>query len=87
MANLILRPDWHLRESVLTPEGVFRNRRQFLRQLGLAGAGALALSAARPVRARRTWLTHISHDLGHADLEAALDSQVKVAWDGLVLEF
>ncbi len=31
----ILRPDWHLPDAAATPEGVYRNRRQFVKQLGL----------------------------------------------------
>jgi len=46
MANLIFRPEWHISESRVTPEAVFLNRRRFLRQMGLAGAGTLALSVA-----------------------------------------
>src|SRR5689334_11615983 len=58
MANVILRPDWNLPERRVTPFNAWRNRRQFLRQLGLAGAAAWAgspLSAAespaKPTRA------------------------------------
>lgn len=42
MPNLILRPDWHLPESRVTPERAYRNRRKFLRELGLTGGGLLA---------------------------------------------
>ena len=42
MDNLIHRPEWHLPERLVTPEAVFRNRRNFLRQLGFTGAGLLA---------------------------------------------
>lgn len=45
-----------------------------------------ALAAARAVRAGLTWFTHISHDLSHAELEAELPPDVRVAYDGLVLE-
>ena len=45
-----------------------------------------ALAAARAVRARQTWLTHLSHELSHADLEAELPPEVRIAFDGLVLE-
>ena len=44
MANIIRRPDWHIAQHLITPEAVFRNRRQFLKQMGFAGAGALAAS-------------------------------------------
>ena len=47
---------------------------------------AEALELARLAGAGRTWLTHLSHELGHAELEAGLPEGVSVAWDGLVLE-
>lgn len=46
-----------------------------------------ALAAARAVGAGQTWLTHLSHELSHAELEAGLEPKVRVASDGLVLEF
>jgi sulfoxide reductase catalytic subunit YedY len=49
MANIITRPDWHIPEKFVTPESVFRNRRQFLKELGFVGGAALlgqALAAA-----------------------------------------
>jgi len=42
MANIIIRPEWHIPESQVTPEAAFRNRRHFLRQMGFTGAGLLA---------------------------------------------
>ena len=45
MANIIIRPAWYLPENRVTPERFFQNRRKFLRQLGVAGAGAMSLSA------------------------------------------
>jgi sulfoxide reductase catalytic subunit YedY len=42
MAHLILRPDWDIPERLVTPESVYRNRRHFLKQLGIAGAGILS---------------------------------------------
>jgi sulfoxide reductase catalytic subunit YedY len=45
MANVIIRPDWNLPESAVTPEAAYRNRRQFLKTLGLGaglGGGLLA---------------------------------------------
>jgi sulfoxide reductase catalytic subunit YedY len=42
MANIIHRPDWFLPEHCVTPEPAVRNRREFLRQLGFAGAGLFA---------------------------------------------
>ena len=41
MANFIQHPEWHLPERLVTSETAFHNRRQFLRQLGLTGAGLL----------------------------------------------
>ena len=49
MANIISRPGWHIPEKFVTPESVFRNRRQFLKELGFVGGAALlgrALAAA-----------------------------------------
>ncbi len=45
MPNVIIRPDWHLPESRVTPERAYRNRRKFLRELGLTGGGLLAASS------------------------------------------
>src|SRR3954470_19981326 len=49
MANIISHPGWHIPEKFVTPESVFRNRRQFLKELGFVGGAALlgrALAAA-----------------------------------------
>ena len=43
MVNIIQRHDWSIPERLITPEMVFRQRRFFLKQLGLAGAGMLSL--------------------------------------------
>jgi len=54
MANVIIRPDWYLPESAVTPEATYRNRRQFLKTMGLgAGLGGEvlvrdAMAAATP---------------------------------------
>ena len=48
MANVIIRPEWHLPESAVTPESTYRNRRQFIKSLGLGaglGGGLLAHDA------------------------------------------
>lgn len=45
MANVIIRPEWSLPEKLITPEGVYNNRRQFLRDMGFAGAGLIGASA------------------------------------------
>jgi methionine sulfoxide reductase catalytic subunit len=44
MPNVMIRPGWYLAEKLATPEGVYRNRRNFLKELGFAGAGALLTS-------------------------------------------
>lgn len=41
MPNVIIRPDWFLPEKAVTPEQVYHNRRQFLKQMGFSGAGAM----------------------------------------------
>ncbi len=45
MPNVILRRSWSLSERDVTPESVYRNRREFLRAMGFAGAGLLAMGA------------------------------------------
>jgi phosphoribosyl 1,2-cyclic phosphate phosphodiesterase len=45
-----------------------------------------AVAVARRVGSRRTLLTHISHDLGHAATSAALPPGVELAYDGLVVD-
>jgi len=52
VANLILRPDWHLPATALTLETAFRSRRAFLRRLGIAGVGTLV--GAATLRAAET---------------------------------
>jgi phosphoribosyl 1,2-cyclic phosphate phosphodiesterase len=45
-----------------------------------------AVEVARAVGARRTWLTHLTHETGHAELEAQLPPNVFPAHDGLIVE-
>jgi phosphoribosyl 1,2-cyclic phosphate phosphodiesterase len=45
---------------------------------------ALALRAQ--VGPKRTWFTHLCHDLGHAATEATLPETVRIAYDGLNIE-
>ena len=47
---------------------------------------AMALAAAGEIGPRRTFLTHLCHDLGHADTEANLPENVRLAYDGLRIE-
>ena len=42
-----------------------------------------ALAFREQVGARKTWLTHLCHDLGHVETEASLPPDVRVAFDGL----
>lgn len=46
-----------------------------------------ALAVVERVSPERTWLTHLCHDAGHAELEAKLPVGVRVAYDGLKLTF
>jgi methionine sulfoxide reductase catalytic subunit len=41
MPNVITRPGWFLPEKCITPEGLYRNRRAFLKQMGFSGVGLL----------------------------------------------
>jgi phosphoribosyl 1,2-cyclic phosphate phosphodiesterase len=44
---------------------------------------AEALELIADLRPRRAWLTHLDHDLRHADVAARVPEGVEVAWDGL----
>lgn len=45
-----------------------------------------AVAAAQAIGAERTWLTHLTHETMHADLERDLPPGVRPAYDGLVVE-
>lgn len=45
-----------------------------------------AVQTAREIGAERTYLTHLTHRVVHAQTEAALPPDVRLAYDGLVLE-
>jgi len=47
---------------------------------------ARALEEAARIGARHTWLTHIAHEIGHAEVSNALPSGVALAYDGLSVE-
>jgi sulfoxide reductase catalytic subunit YedY len=60
MANLMVRSDWWIPEWRVTPETVFFNRRRFLRQMGVAGAGILSGALAGCSRAETPAATSAS---------------------------
>lgn len=45
-----------------------------------------AIAVAEALGARRTYLTHLSHETGHADLAARLPAGIEPGYDGLTLE-
>jgi phosphoribosyl 1,2-cyclic phosphate phosphodiesterase len=45
-----------------------------------------AAQTAREIGAERTWLTHLTHRVVHEQAEAALPPDVRLAYDGLVVE-
>ncbi|MCX7019831.1 MAG: MBL fold metallo-hydrolase [bacterium] len=45
-----------------------------------------AVTSARRIGARRTWFTHICHDLDHDQINAQLPAEMQLAHDGLVFE-
>jgi phosphoribosyl 1,2-cyclic phosphate phosphodiesterase len=45
-----------------------------------------AIETARELGARRTYLTHLTHETGHSELEAQLPAGVFPAYDGLTVE-
>jgi phosphoribosyl 1,2-cyclic phosphate phosphodiesterase len=46
-----------------------------------------AVEAARRIGARATYLIHLTHDVDHGACEASLPENVRLAYDGLRLEF
>jgi phosphoribosyl 1,2-cyclic phosphate phosphodiesterase len=44
------------------------------------------VEAARAVGAELTYLTHLTHETGHAELESRLPASVRPAHDGLTIE-
>jgi phosphoribosyl 1,2-cyclic phosphate phosphodiesterase len=48
---------------------------------------AQALAIVEQLKPRRTFFTHIAHDLGHEPTNSALPSHVQLAYDGLELDF
>jgi phosphoribosyl 1,2-cyclic phosphate phosphodiesterase len=44
-----------------------------------------AIEAARRIAARRTWFTHMCHDLPHAATNARLPQGMQLAYDGLIV--
>ncbi|MEX0746548.1 MAG: protein-methionine-sulfoxide reductase catalytic subunit MsrP [Rhodothermales bacterium] len=50
MTQIILRPGWQARECDATPEDVFRNRRQFIKKLGLGTAALAATGCMQDVQ-------------------------------------
>lgn len=45
-----------------------------------------AVAAAQKVGARQTWLIHLTHRTGHAELEAELPGAIAPAFDGLTVQ-
>jgi phosphoribosyl 1,2-cyclic phosphate phosphodiesterase len=45
-----------------------------------------SLALAAELKPKRTWFTHICHDLGHAHTNARLPEHVRLAYDGLQFE-
>jgi phosphoribosyl 1,2-cyclic phosphate phosphodiesterase len=45
-----------------------------------------AIETARALGARRTYLTHLTHETGHSELEAQLPAGILPAYDGLTVE-
>jgi phosphoribosyl 1,2-cyclic phosphate phosphodiesterase len=45
-----------------------------------------SLALVRELKPKHAWFTHICHDLGHADANARLPENVRLAYDGLEFE-
>ena len=46
-----------------------------------------SVDVARRIGAKRTWIIHVAHEVDHAEVEATLPPEVRLAYDGLRLEF
>ena len=46
-----------------------------------------AIEAARRIRAKKTYLIHMCHEVAHEETESLLPSDIKLTYDGLRLEF
>lgn len=46
-----------------------------------------SVDVAKKIGARRTWIIHLAHEVDHATVEATLPPEVRLAYDGLRLEF
>jgi len=46
-----------------------------------------AIDAADRIGAGRTYFTHMTHDIRHADLDPQLPAGMALAYDGQILEF
>lgn len=46
-----------------------------------------SLAAIEELEVGQAWLTHLGHENDHQELQGWLPESVRVAWDGLVLEF
>jgi phosphoribosyl 1,2-cyclic phosphate phosphodiesterase len=46
----------------------------------------MAVEAAQRVGAKQTFLTHIAHELGHAQTNAKLPDNIQLAYDGQIIE-
>lgn len=46
-----------------------------------------AVEFSQRVGAKQTWLTHIAHDLDHAEVNQSLPSNIQLAYDGLSINF
>jgi phosphoribosyl 1,2-cyclic phosphate phosphodiesterase len=45
-----------------------------------------SLALVQELKPKRAWFTHICHDLGHAETNARLPENVRLAYDGLQIE-
>ncbi|MES2344587.1 MAG: MBL fold metallo-hydrolase [Chlamydiota bacterium] len=46
-----------------------------------------AVNFARSIKAKKTWLTHLAHDLEHDKVNQELPSDISLSYDGLEIEF
>ena len=74
-------------DEALARQGIreFLEAEEDIEVVGEAESGTQALAQIEQIRPRRAYLTHIAHDVLHADLEARLPEHVFLSFDGLVI--
>lgn len=80
MANVVTRPGWSIPEKLVTPESVFRNRRKFLKELGVLGGAALMARALEAAEAPKGYPYPRTKEYELPNLKMSAESEA-VTWN------